>query len=86
MAYNKNKKAFLNKRKVCQFCENKQTYIDYKDTETLTKFISGTGQIKSKSLTGTCAKHQRKLATAIKRARFIALLPFTIVRTRFSSK
>lgn len=86
MVFNKNKKTFLNRRKVCLFCESKQTYIDYKDTEVLTKYISATGQIKSKSLTGTCAKHQRKLATAIKRARFIALLPFTIVRTRSNSR
>ncbi|WBP83913.1 30S ribosomal protein S18 [Mycoplasmopsis edwardii] len=86
MSYIKRKKAFTGRKKVCYFCEENIQYIDYKNTELLNKYISATGQIKAKSVTGTCAKHQRKVATAVKRARFIALMPFTIVRTRTMSK
>ncbi|CCP24423.1 30S ribosomal protein S18 [Mycoplasmopsis cynos] len=86
MAYIKRKKVFAGRRKVCIFCEENQHYVDYKNTELLNKFISATGQIKAKSLTGTCAKHQRKVANAIKRARFMALIPYTIVRARLMSK
>ncbi|WP_027121507.1 30S ribosomal protein S18 [Mycoplasma leonicaptivi] len=82
MSYNKRKKAFAGRKKVCQFCEEKIQYIDYKNTELLNKYISGNGQIKGKALTGTCAKHQRRVSLAIKRARFIALLPYTVVRAR----
>ncbi|AKF41188.1 30S ribosomal protein S18 [Mycoplasmopsis canis UFG4] len=86
MSYIKRKKAFVGRKKVCSFCEDNIHYVDYKDTELLNKFISSTGQIKPKSITGTCAKHQRKVANAVKRARFIALIPYTIVRTRSISK
>ncbi|APJ38615.1 30S ribosomal protein S18 [Mycoplasmopsis pullorum] len=81
MAFIKNKKGF-SRRKVCEFCESKQEYVDYKNTEVLKKYINATGQIKPAGATGTCAKHQRKVSTAIKRARFIALLPYTIIRVR----
>lgn len=65
------------RRKVCQFCKGKQTKaIDYKDIETLSKFVIFTGKIAPRTQTGTCAKHQRELAKAIKNARFMALLPF----------
>ncbi|RIV16428.1 30S ribosomal protein S18 [Mycoplasmopsis gallopavonis] len=84
MAYSKRKKAFQGKRKSCEFCDNNVTYVDYKNVELLKKFVSATGQIKAKATTGTCAKHQRKVANAIKRARFIALMPYSVVRARIN--
>ena len=63
------------KKKVCRFCTQKLT-IDYKDGDMLRKFITERGKILPRRITGTCAKHQRALAQAIKRARIIALLPF----------
>ena len=63
-------------RKVCRFCENKITYIDYKDERRLRGFITDRGKIIPRRITGTCAKHQRQLTTAIKRARHLALLPY----------
>jgi small subunit ribosomal protein S18 len=63
------------KSKACFFCENKQE-PDYKDLEPLKQFISGRGKIVGRSKTGVCRKHQRGLATAIKRARHLAFLPF----------
>ncbi|QKT05236.1 30S ribosomal protein S18 [Mycoplasma sp. OR1901] len=86
MAYNKRKKVFSGRRRVCSFCESKSQYVDYKDVELLNNFISATGQIKARSITGTCAKHQRKVSNAIKRARFIAFMPYTVVRVRNLSK
>lgn len=65
------------RRKVCYFTANKITYIDYKDTETLKKFISERGKILPRRVTGTSAKYQRMLTIAIKRARTVALLPYT---------
>jgi small subunit ribosomal protein S18 len=62
----------------CYFCQRNIKDIDFKDTETLNKFISGLGKIKPKKKTGVCASHQRKLARAIKRARILGLLPYTI--------
>jgi small subunit ribosomal protein S18 len=61
----------------CRFCENPKMAIDYKDIETLNRFVSDHGKIRSRRQTGTCAKHQRQLAREIKRARHLALLPFT---------
>ena len=66
------------RRKVCQFCVDKVEAIDYKDVAKLRKFISERGKIQPRRMTGTCAKHQRELATAIKRARAIALLPYSV--------
>ena len=63
-------------RKVCDFKKNNITYIDYKDTELLKKFISANGKIIPRRVTGTSAKYQRMLAVAIKRAREMALLPY----------
>ena len=63
-----------NYKKVCLFCQEKST-IDYKETNKLRKFISEGGKILPRRMTGTCAKHQRELAVAIKRARIAALLP-----------
>jgi small subunit ribosomal protein S18 len=64
------------KRKVCSFCVDKITEIDYKDTPKLRKFVSERGKIVPRRISGTCAKHQRALTSAIKRARVIALLSF----------
>ena len=63
------------KKKICKFCMQKLK-IDYKDADTLRRFITERGKILPRRITGTCAKHQRSLALAIKRARIIALLPF----------
>lgn len=68
---------FRTRRKVCVFCVEKIKDIDYKDTGRLRRFISDRGKIDPRRRTGTCAKHQRKLAVALKRARFMALLPYT---------
>lgn len=64
------------RKKVCYFMVNNITYIDYKDVELLKKFITETGKIVPSRVTGTCAKYQRRLAKAIKYARFLALLPY----------
>ncbi|MDL2212181.1 30S ribosomal protein S18 [Erysipelotrichaceae bacterium OttesenSCG-928-M19] len=64
------------RRKVCYFTKNNITHIDYKDTELLKRFISERGKILPRRVTGTCAKYQRQLAIAIKRARQMALLPY----------
>ena len=66
----------LKRRKVCSFCVDKVTQIDYKDTAKLRRFLSERGKILPRRTTGTCAAHQRQLTTAIKRARHIALLPY----------
>jgi small subunit ribosomal protein S18 len=63
--------------KICQFCADKHLAIDYKQADVLRRFVTEEGKIRPRRQTGTCAKHQRVLATAIKRARQIALLPFT---------
>ena len=65
------------KKKVCSFCVDKVSEIDYKDIAKLRKYISERGKITPRRINGCCAKHQRQLTTAIKRARIIALLPFT---------
>ena len=64
------------RRKVCAFCQNKADAIDYKDINTLKKYITEGGKILPRRMTGVCAKHQRVLAVAIKRARLVDLLPF----------
>ena len=64
------------KKKVCLFCVDKVENIDYKDTAKLKKYITERGKIVPRRISGNCAKHQRQLTTAIKRARIIALLPF----------
>ncbi|MBE7033549.1 MAG: 30S ribosomal protein S18 [Ruminococcaceae bacterium] len=65
------------KKKVCQFCVDKVTDIDYKDVAKLRRYVSERAKILPRRITGTCAKHQRQLTIAIKRARQIALLPFS---------
>ncbi len=64
------------RKKVCQFCVDSVAEIDYKETAKLRKFISERAKILPRRVTGTCAKHQRQLAIAIKRARVVALLPY----------
>ena len=64
------------RKKVCIFCVDKVDFIDYKDSAKLRKFISERGKILPRRISGTCAKHQRELNTAIKRARQVALLPY----------
>ena len=64
------------RRKVCTFCLEKAVAIDYKDTAKLRKFVTEKGKILPRRMTGVCAKHQRLLSTAIKRARIADLLPF----------
>ena len=64
------------RKKVCYFTKNHISYIDYKDVELLKKYISPSGKITPRRITGTCSKYQRMLAVAIKRARFMALLPY----------
>ncbi len=69
-------KARRAKKKVCMFCVDKVEHIDYKDTAKLRRYISERGKIVPRRISGNCAKHQRQLTIAIKRARQIALLPF----------
>lgn len=64
------------KRKGCSFCQDKTTDIDYKDIKKLQRYLSDRGKILPRRVTGNCAKHQRALTIAIKRARIVALLPF----------
>ena len=66
------------RRKVCNFCANRVEAIDFMDEVTLKKYISENGKILPKRMTGTCAIHQRELTTAIKRARQVAILPYTV--------
>ena len=84
MAYNKNgadaprrRTNVRRKKKVCAFCGASAQPISYKDTATLKKYISERGKILPRRVTGTCAKHQRAVTVAVKRARHIALLPYT---------
>ena len=71
------KRGGMRRRKVCQFCADKAVSINYKDVELLKKkYVTERGKIVPKRITGTCAKHQRELTTAIKRARIVALLPY----------
>lgn len=65
------------KKKVCQFCKDKTRRVDYKDTALLRKFISDRGKIRARRVTGNCVQHQRDVATAVKNAREMALLPYT---------
>lgn len=64
------------KRKGCSFCQDKVEAIDYKDTKKLQKYLTERGKILPRRVTGTCAKHQRMVTSAVKRSRIIALLPF----------
>ena len=73
---------YLPKRKFCSFCTDKVEAIDYKDPVKLSRYISDRGKIEPRRKTGSCAKHQRALAVAIKRARHLALLPYVPAHIR----
>ena len=86
MAFNKNERGaaprkraggMRRRKKVCVFC-GKDNTIDYKDTAKLKKYVSERGKILPRRITGTCAKHQRALTVAVKRARHVALMPYTV--------
>jgi small subunit ribosomal protein S18 len=79
------KRRFIPRRKVCTFCTDKVEVIDYKQPELLRRFLTDRGKIRPRRRTGTCAKHQRRLATAIKRARHLALLPYVAEHLRHYS-
>jgi len=68
------------RRKVCRFCADKTLRIDYKDIKTISQFVTERGKMTPSRITGNCARHQRLLTTAIKRARGVALLPFTTAK------
>ena len=85
MAYNKGEKkdspvkkrgGMRRRKKVCVFCGEEHAVIDYKDVNKLRKYVSERGKILPRRITGTCARHQRALTTAVKRARHIALMPY----------
>ena len=73
----KTRRRYIPRRKVCAFCAGKIKEIDYKDPSKLQRYISDRGKIMPRHRTGVCARHQRALATAIKRARHLAMLPYT---------
>lgn len=75
---------FIPRRRVCAFCVEKESVIDFKDPVKLRRFISDRAKIEPRRRTGTCAKHQRTLALAIKRARHLALLPYTAEHIRLT--
>ncbi|MDP8214124.1 MAG: 30S ribosomal protein S18 [Candidatus Euphemobacter frigidus] len=72
----KKRKRVFYVKKPCRFCEGKLPRIDYKDVNNLRQFVTDRGKMLSRRITGTCAKHQRQLSRAIKKARYIALLPY----------
>ena len=85
MAYTKNngdaprrRNNVRRRRKVCIFCGEKAQEVSYKDVATLSKYVSERGKILPRRVTGTCAKHQRAVTVAVKRARHIALMPYTV--------
>ena len=86
MAYNKSerpdspmkRRGGRRRKKVCVFCGEENAVIDFKDTAKLRKYVSERGKILPRRITGTCAKHQRALTTAVKRARHVALMPYTV--------
>ena len=71
------RRGFFRRRRVCRFCTEKIDYINYKDVKMLAPFVPERGKIQPRRISGTCAMHQRKLQTAIKRARQLALIPYT---------
>nr|HID60166.1 30S ribosomal protein S18 [Desulfobacterales bacterium] len=86
MQISKKPKRTYHRRKVCRFCADSSLLIDYKDPRTLRYFTTDRGKIVPRRISGTCAKHQRELTVAIKRARIIALMPFVANISHYSSK
>ncbi len=76
MSAYRNRRKYSSRRRDCYFCTENVDYIDYKSADMLKRYITDRGKIRPRRQTGLCAKHQRRLALAIKRARHIALLPF----------
>ena len=72
----------LKKRRICRFCEEKELYVDYKDDKRLMRFTTEQGKIIPRRTSGTCARHQRMLTVAIKRARHLALVPYVAEITK----
>ncbi len=75
------KRRRFGRRKICKFCADKIGAVDYKDIKRLRTFITERGKIIPRRISGNCALHQRQVATAIKRARMLALLPYTVAST-----
>jgi small subunit ribosomal protein S18 len=73
------RKRGFTRRKVCRFCADKTLMIDYKDPQLLKYFITDRGKIIPRRISGNCAKHQRKVALAVRRSRMIALMPYTVM-------
>ncbi len=82
----RSKRRYIPKRKVCSFCVNPEQSIDYKNVALLRQYISERGRIEPRRKTGVCPKHQRTLSIALKRARHIALLPYTREHVRHGSE
>jgi small subunit ribosomal protein S18 len=76
------RRRFVRRPRLCQFCAEKVESLDYKQSDVLKRYVTEQGKIRSRRETGTCAKHQRMLARAVKRARHMALLPFKAERVR----
>jgi len=76
------RRTYIRKPKFCQFCVDKINELDHKQTDVLRRYVSDRGKIRPRRQTGACARHQRMLATAIKRSRHLALLPFVTDRVR----
>ncbi len=74
------KKGRFIRRKVCRFCEEKSIYVDYKDVKLLKNYLTERGKIIPRRISGNCAKHQRTLTEALKRARQVALVPYTVAK------
>ncbi len=79
------RRRYVPKRKVCPFCVDKSRKIDYKEVDMLRRFVSDRGKIEPRHRTGVCARHQRLLSAELKRARHLALLPYTVEHIRWSS-
>ncbi len=82
MYYPRKRRRYFQRRKVCRFCVDSNIVIDYKDPRALKYFTTERGKIIPRRISGNCARHQRELTVAIKRARIIALLPYTATHSR----
>ena len=76
MAFDNKRRGGMRRKKVCQFCADKNKTIDYKDVDTLKKYVTERGKILPRRITGTCSIHQREVTKASKKARVVALMPY----------
>ena len=76
MAFDNKRRGGMRRKKVCQFCADKSKSIDYKDVDTLKKYVTERGKMLLRRITGTCSIHQREVTKAIKKARVVALMPY----------